>query len=281
MTFVPVCFGIDVKDNFPMFFGAFYKFSYYCEKNNWPIIAQDEYFLGPTYYEKRYPINLKSIALINEIPSLKTINLNNIDKYVITEEETNSVIKNYENKDEAWISLMNKKDETLYKIFDEKLSQIMKKYNDIKSLVVWRHNETLSLVAKKYNISIIEMELSGVRIPSYNFGLCYFQYSNKYSTSELDSRYENFKKEIKNKKIPILSRDFLINFLVSQKELSNLVYEEEYDYGVALGLRNDYDTKATGSIVNEEILKELLKIEKGSNVLIRKHPANYNYKYIL
>ena len=281
MRCVPICFGVDVKDDFPIFFGCFYKFSYYCIKNNWPIIAQSEYFVKASLYEKKYPINLKSISSINEIPNIKKIEIDKIDKYVISDEETNRVLTNYKNKDEAWISLMNIRDDSLYRILDIQLQKITKKYDDIYALIVWRHNETISLIAKKYGLKVIEMELSGVRKPSYNFGLSYFQYSNKYSTAELNERYERFIKEIKNKKIPLLQRSKLIKLLVSKKEIDNMSTSEEYDFGVALGLRNDYDTKSTKSIINSEILKQILKIENGSNVLVRKHPANYNYKYEL
>lgn len=281
MRLVPVVFGIDVKDDFPIFFGSFYKFSYYCQKNDWPIIAQDEYFVDVNYYAEKFNVNLEAVAKINEIPSLKSIKLEKLDKYTISQEETNAVIKNYKNIDEAWIKIMNNKDDTLYKILDKLIKQIVTKYNDIKALVVWRHNETISLIAKKYGLDTLEMELSGVRKPSYNFGLCYFQHLNKYSSSELNERYENFIKETKNKKVPLLSRKELLQLLVSKKELENLCETEEYDFGIALGLRNDYDTKAMNAIINEDIMKQVLEIEKGSNILIRKHPANYNYKYKL
>ncbi len=281
MRCIPVLFGVDVKDDFPIFFGAFYKFCYYCSINDWPIIAQEEYFINPSYYEKKFPINLKKISFINEIPSIKKIKFEKVDKFIITNDQTKKVLDQYKDKDTAWINMMNNKDNVLYKIMDDQLSLITKKYDDLKSLIVWRHNETISLVAKKYNLNVIEMELAGIRKPSYNLGICYFQYSNKYSTDELDSRYESFIKEIKNKKVPLLSRNDLINLFVSKEELNNLYEIEDYDVGIALGLRNDYDTLASGSITNEEILESLDEFESKKNIIIRKHPANHNYKYNL
>lgn len=278
MRCVPIIFGVNIS-KYPIFFGAFYKFSYYCSINNWPIIAQEDYFKEPNYFKKTLGMNLDEVSLINEIPNLNKINYNSIDKYLITNEETDAVIKNYKDKDEAWIKLMNNKDNTLFEILDSKLSLIMKKYDDIKYLVVWRHNDTISQLANKYNLKVLEMELSGVRKKSYNFGLCYYQFSNKYSDKELKERYFRFKEEIKNRKVPILSREELIRLLVTTNEINNLCEAEEFEIGVALGLRNDYETFSTESITNDEILKQLLKHSKGSSILIRKHPANYNYKY--
>ena len=281
MKCVPICFGIDVKDDFPIFFGAFYKFAHYCALNGWPIIAQEEYFEKPTYYEKKFPIDLKKIANINEIPNINKIDFDKIDKYSISLEETNKVLSNYKNKDEAWVQIMTEYDDTLFKILDKRISKIVKKYQDLKYIVVWRHNETITKLAKKYNLEMLEMELSGVRKPSYNLGLCYFVHSNKYSRDELDERYEKFIKDIKGKKLPLLSRNDLISLMVSENELNNMFKEEDHEFGIALGLRNDYDTIATKSIKNEDILKQIVNYRNESNILIRKHPANWEYKYAL
>lgn len=278
MKCLPIIFGIDVKDDFPIFFGCFYKFIYYCKINNWPILAQQEYFIDPKFYEEKFNINLKQVAKINEIPKISKLLFDNVDKYIITDEDTDKVLSCYKNKDEAWIGLMNRSNLTLFEILDNFLLKITKKHKDIKSVLLWRHNKTICDVAKKYGLNVIEMELSGVRKPDYNFGLCYFQYSNKYSTKELNSRYKVFCKELSNKKFPFLTRNELINLLLSKKSISN-IKEEEYDVGIALGLRNDYETFSTNSITNDEILENLQNFEHKKNVLIRKHPANHDYKY--
>lgn len=278
MKCLPVIFGIDVKDDFPIFFGCFYKFLYYCSINSWPILAQEEYFVDPKYYENNFNINLKDVAKINEIPNINKGFFSKVDKFLITNDDTRSVIECYPNKDIAWVELMNSENTTLYKILDKKIGKIVEKYKDLKNILIWRHNETISRIAKKYNLNVIEMELSGVRKPSYNFGLSYFQFSNKYSSKELDIRYSKFCKELKNHKFPFLTRRELINLLLTKEEISN-IKDEEYDVGIALGLRNDYETISTKSITNDEILEQLETFETKSNVLIRKHPANHDYKY--
>lgn len=278
MKCLPILFGINVKDDFPIFFGCFYKFLYYCKKNNWPILAQEEYFIDPKYYEKNFNINLNKIAKINEIPELHQKMFDEVDKYTIFNEETQLVLKNYKSKDDAWINLMNDYDKTLASIIAGKIKLIKSKYNDLKYIFLWRHNETICKVAKKYGLETIEMELSGIRKPSYNFGLNYFQFSNKYDDSELNYRYEKFIKETKNNSVPILSRKELINLLLTKEEINNLC-EEEYDVGIALGLKKDYETLSTDSITNEEILLSMSNFEKNKNIIIRKHPANYDYKY--
>lgn len=278
MKCIPILFGVDVKDDFPIFFGCFYKYLYHCKENNWPILAQEEYYVDPKYYQKNYSIDLKIVSKINEIPNISLKMFENVDKYTITNEETNDVLSNYKDKDEAWIKLMNNYDEKLASVLDAKIKRIKSKYKDLSYAIVWRHNETVKSVLKKYDIELIEMELSGVRIPSYNFGLCYFQYSNKYDDKEFNDRHKKFIKETMVKKVPMLSRKQLINLLLTKKEINNM-RDEEYDVGVALGLKRDYETLSTGSITNEEILEQLSMFEDNSNIIIRKHPANYNYKY--
>ena len=278
MKSLPIVFGIDVKDDFPIFFGSFYKFAYYCNENNWPILAQEKYYVDPKYYEKKYDINLIQVATINEIPKISKNMFSNIDKYTITTEETNSIIEEYSDIDNAWIKMMNTPNNKLVKLLSLKIMDILKQHPDLKNIIVWRHNESISQVAKKYNLTVIEMELSGVRKPNYNFGLSYFQFSNKYSEKEFNKRYENYQKEIKLKEFPYLTRKELVSLLISKKEINNIV-EEEYDVGVALGLRNDYETLSTNSITNENILKDLRGFESKNDILIRKHPANYNYNY--
>lgn len=275
---LPIIFGVDVKDNFPIFFGCFYKFIYYCSINDWPILAQEEYFIDPKYYESNFNINLREVAKINEIPSINKLIFSKVDKFIITNDETKKVIESYSNKDIAWIELMNDNNSILYDIIDNKILEILKKHKDLKNILLWRHNETISGIAKKYDLNVIEMELSGVRKPNYNFGLSYFQFTNKYSSEELNKRYLEFCKEFENKKFPILTRRELINLLLSKDEIKN-IKEEEYDVGVALGLRNDYETFSTKSITNDELLEKLGDFEHKKNVLIRKHPANHDYKY--
>lgn len=280
MICLPIVFGIDVKDNFPVFFGAFYKFAYYCKKNNWPIIAQEEYFVFPKYYEEKFNINLKNIANINEIPSINNASIKDIDKYLIADDETNLVINDYKNIDEAWIKMMNYKSNRLYNILDLKISEVLKKYKKIDAFIIWRHNKTIELLAKKYDIRLIEMELSGIRKKEYNMGLCYFQFSNKYSSHEIEKRYKNFLNETKSKKVPVLSRDSLISIFVSPSNIKFLNNIEQYPIGISMGLKKDYEALSTDSVTNEYILKNIASIESPKSIIIRKHPANYNYKYL-
>ena len=53
MKCLPICFGVNIEKNIPVFFGAFYKFLYHCQENNWPILAQEEYFESPSIQEKK------------------------------------------------------------------------------------------------------------------------------------------------------------------------------------------------------------------------------------
>lgn len=278
MKCLAICFGVNIEKNIPVFFGAFYKFLYHCQKNDWPILAQEEYFENPEKQEKKYPIKLADVEKINDISDIKKIKIKPKNKYVITKKETQSFLRNYANKDEAWINLMYKVDDTLTDILDKKMKIIVKKNSDLKYVVVWRYNATIDKLCQKYQLQMINMEMSGFRKPSYNFTLCYFQHTSKYNDEEFNERYKKFMSEIKSKKVKMLNRDQLIKLMVSENELNNMV-EEQYYTGFAMGLAKDYDTISTKSKTNDEILEELSSQEKNNSILIRKHPANYHYIY--
>ena len=278
MKCLPICFGVNIEKDIPVFFGAFYKFLYYCQENDWPILAQEEYYEKPTIQEKKYPIKLQEVSKINDIPSIKSIKVKENNKYIITKQETELVFKEYKDKDEAWIKMMNIPNNTLLKILEEKLKVILKNHKQLKYIVIWRHNATIEELCKKNNLSLINMEMAGFRKPSYNFTLCYFQHISKYEEDELNERYEKFLKETKKEKLEMLTRDQLIKLLVSKEEIENM-QEEKYYSGFAMGLAKDFDTIATNSKTNADIMEDLAKYEKKSSVLIRKHPSNYHYKY--
>lgn len=277
MTCLPIVFGIDVKDNFPIFFGCFYKFVISAYKNNWPIIAQDEYFADPKVYKSKYGINLNDVYSINEIEAVDMNVLNSVDKFIINEDLTNKVIKEFNDKDNAWLKLMNVKSKVLFKELDKILPNIIKKYNKIDCIIVWRHNETIAQIARKYNIKMLEMELSGVRKPDYRCGLCYFQFSNKYSCKEFEFRYKKFCKELEKSNLNLLSRDEIVELLFQPQNIKYYKSLETYDFGVALGLQKDYETLSTNSPTNEFILNNIPRLS--NSILIRKHPANYSYIY--
>ena len=141
MKYIPVTFGIDFNDDIPMLFGSFCKFACYAAKNGWPIIAQEQYFDTLKKYNQKF---LEEVYEINEIEVLNDETLNNLDKFIIKKSQTNKVIKEFGNKNDAWIKLMNEKSEELFSILDNKINDILKIYNDIGAIIVWRHNHTVS-----------------------------------------------------------------------------------------------------------------------------------------
>lgn len=275
---LPIIFGIDFNKNIPILFGSFCKFAYYSYINKWPMIAQEQYFESLKEYDNSF---LAEVFDINEVREIDDSLLKKIESYKISKSQTNEVIRDFSNKEEAWINLMNKKSKSLYKILDNYIKDILKKYSDISAILIWRHNHTISLLAKKYNLKVIEMELSAIRKRTYNFGLSYFQFSKKYSKDELNKRYEKFNMELKNykKDLPILTRNEILNLILKKDTFKSLENEEMYDFGIALGLRSDFETVSSNSMTNEEIIKNILELENGKNILIRKHPLDNNYKY--
>lgn len=275
---LPIVFGMDFNKDIPMLFGSFCKFAYYSYINKWPIIAQEQYFDTFEKYNDKF---LNEVFDINEIGKVDDDLLLSLDCYKISNKQTNDVVREFSNKRKAWINLMNVKSKTLYGILDLHIGNILKKYNDIRAIVVWRHNRTIELLAKKYDLDVIEMELSAVRRRTYKFGLSYFQFSRKYSEIELSKRYNNFMRELSKskKKVPFLTRKQIQNLILLDDKLNLLNNCEMYDFGIALGLNGDYETISSDSMKNENMLKEMLRIEKPENILIRKHPLDANYKY--
>ena len=275
---LPIVFGIDFNNDIPILFGSFCKFAYYSYVNKWPIIAQEQYFDTFEKYNKDF---LKEVFDINEIGQVNDDMLSKLDCYKIDSNQTNKVIEEFHDREKAWISLMNVMSKSLYSTLDLYIEEILKKYKNVKTIIVWRHNHTITLLAKKYKLNVIEMELSAVRKRTYEFGLSYFQYSKKYSDVELNKRYDKFANELSKskKKIPFLTRKQIQNLILSEDKLKLLKNGEMYDFGIALGLNSDYETISSNSMKNEDMLKEILKIENPENILIRKHPLDANYKF--
>lgn len=275
---LPIVFGIDFNNDIPILFGSFCKFAYYSYVNKWPIIAQEQYFDTFEKYNKDF---LKEVFDINEIGQVNDDMLSKLDCYKIDSNQTNKVIEEFHDREKAWISLMNVMSKSLYSTLDLYIEEILKKYKNVKTIIVWRHNHTITLLAKKYKLNVIEMELSAVRKRTYEFGLSYFQFSKKYSDVELNKRYDKFANELSKskKKIPFLTRKQIQNLILSEDKLKLLKNGEMYDFGIALGLNSDYETISSNSMKNEDMLKEILKIENPENILIRKHPLDANYKF--
>lgn len=275
---LPIVFGIDFNNDIPILFGSFCKFAYYSYVNKWPIIAQEQYFDTFKKYNKDF---LKEVFDINEIGQVNDDMLSKLDCYKIDSNQTNKVIEEFHDREKAWISLMNVMSKSLYSTLDLYIEEILKKYKNVKTIIVWRHNHTITLLAKKYKLNVIEMELSAVRKRTYEFGLSYFQFSKKYSDVELNKRYDKFANELSKskKKIPFLTRKQIQNLILSEDKLKLLKNGEMYDFGIALGLNSDYETISSNSMKNEDMLKEILKIENPENILIRKHPLDANYKF--
>lgn len=275
---LPIVFGIDFNNDIPILFGSFCKFAYYSYVNKWPIIAQEQYFDTFEKYNKDF---LKEVFDINEIGQVNDGMLSKLDCYKIDNNQTNKVIEEFHDREKAWISLMNVMSKSLYSTLDLYIEEILKKYKNVKTIIVWRHNHTITSLAKKYKLNVIEMELSALRKRTYEFGLSYFQFSKKYSDVELNKRYDKFANELSKskKKIPFLTRKQIQNLILSEDKLKLLKHCEMYDFGIALGLNSDYETISSNSMKNEDMLKEILKIENPENILIRKHPLDANYKF--
>ena len=272
--YLPIVFGFEVYNEIPIFIGFFYKFVEQALKYNWTIISQEKYFEDPIIIEKKYNYSIEKCLEIHEVSSMNKEILNKVKKYIIPEEIGNEIINMSGSIDNAWINLMNKEYEALKQYLKATIKTILNK-NEIKAILVWRHNESISAVAKELNISVIEMEFSTIRKNYYNENISYFQFSNKFSNKEFTKRLNNYKKGKKFKYI--LTRKEILALFLKKDYLNYIVKLEQpeiYDYGVALGLKKDFEAKSMNCMENIDTINFSLNMSNKKNILFRPHPSS-------
>lgn len=282
--YVPIIFGYEIYNEIPVFLGFFYKFVTQCLKYNWPIIAQENYFVNPIEIEKKYNYKIENCFFYHGSNKLNFEDINAVDKYVIPKNISNEIIKQCGSIDNAWIDIMVKKFDILEKYIYKTLNIIKEKYKtSIKAVLLWRHNETIYQLCKKMNIKVIEMEFSTFRYPFYNERISYFQFENKYSTKEFDNRYSEFLKLYKKKlNIPILSRKEILSLFLAEENIEYINKLNDpiiYDIGLAFGLDKDYESKAMKALSNKELYSGFKDLYAKNQTLLKFHPSS-TYKSI-
>lgn len=277
--YVPIIFGYEIYNEIPVFLGFFYKFVTQCLKYNWPIIAQENYFVDPVEIEKKYNYKIENCFFYHGSNKLTFKDINSLDKYVIPKDVSNEIIKQCGNIDNAWIEIMIKKFDILEKNIYDMLNIIKEKYKmPIKAVLLWRHNETIYQLCKKMNIKVIEMEFSTFRYPFYNERISYFQFENKYSTKEFNNRYNKFLNLHKKKSnIPILSRKEILSLFLAKENIEYINRLDDpiiYDIGLAFGLDKDYESKAMKELSNKELYSGFKGLYDENKTLLKFHPSS-------
>lgn len=282
---VPIVFELTEDDAPCLWF--FYKYMFFCLKNNYPIIALEEYFESPNKYKKTQPFvfknSKKNYNELWEFPIPTDKDIEKLKKVSISKKEVNDITKHFKNKFDAWVNITKERNKYYETILERKIREIEDNYKEkIDVILTWMHYPSLEYVAKKHNIKLITEELTTLRKSTYNQCLGFFTFESKYSSNIVRKEYEQFKEQLKD--IKLLSRKELLALFLSTDNLNyinKMDYRPEYEIGVDLGLDGDVFTYAYGKYSNRQIINKCLKLVDEDSIICRTHPmkpSNYKYK---
>ncbi len=252
----------------PAYLWVFYKFSRFCLEADSPIIATEEYFELPSYYQKqKHPaVNVMDYYGINDET------FSNLKKYIISQEEKSKILEQYNTNLEAWIALLKERNEKLEEVLERAIDVLESQYEKIEALMVWTYLPSIAHVAQKHHIPIINQEGSAIRQPFYNRLLNYFQFQNKYDMTQIKESYLKFSQA---NELLLLSRKELFALLVDEKKLVYLNYLDSpatFDIGYGLGVATDCFSKVYSHWSQQEVLEKLSHLADPKQILIRPHP---------
>ena len=274
--YLPIVFGYEIYGGVPVFFGFFHKFIDACLEYNWPIIAQENYFQTLEEVKEKTGYNVYADLERHCVQHKDSSFIEKVDKYIIPDAITKQIVSESGSIDDAWVNIMKDSFSCFEKYLEQTILDIKNKYKkEIKAVLVWRHNESIDSVCKKLGIKVIEMEFSTIRQPFYNDLVSYFQYSDKYSTGEFVSRYNRFVEE-NNDTLPILTRKEILALFLSKDNINFINKMDDpivYELGIALGLKKDFESRATGCMSNTDIIQHFKPYYKNNSVVYRTHPG--------
>ena len=210
---VPFVYSIkDLISENPEHMWIFYKYLYFCEQYNYPIIATDIYF-------NEYK-NVVNEEVYNNFLFKKVNNefKDKMKKYSIDSSLKKSKL-NKENLFDLECADLTTIDLDLEIKIEQIINKIKKDYGSTEKiiLITWKTCATLDKVAKKQGIKVIYQEVSTIRNGQYNDTLCYFSFNPKYN----DDQRKNYQKFLSSSdKLKILTpMEILSLFLPDEKML--------------------------------------------------------------
>lgn len=279
---VPLVFELtDYDIESPKYFWLFEVYMNFAFRNDYPIIAQENYFKSEIEYLNRYYSNfIENISekeLLNQTKNLYM-------KYSVTNEETKEILSGEKSKFQAELKLIKKINPQYKKIIENKLDKIEVDFKKkIDALIVWVWDPTLKAIAEERGIVLISEELSPIRNNkwngNYNTTLCYFQFFNKYDKDYCKTLYKDFLEEIKKEKIQLFSRDKLLSLFLNTEDINLLqIWKDppKYELGVDPRFKNDFFFEA---YKNEDFSTTCKKIETlfDPNKVSIRFPPNQEY----
>lgn len=273
--FVPFVFTLDpAKDNYYLW--IFYKFLNTAKKYNWPIIAQENYFINPEVFTQRGFAETSigvGEAFEYDVPTLD--DMNKIQKYPISKEWEENLVKEYGSQSATWLYLLKERSENFEEYISSIIDDIFQKNQDtIEGIFTFCHIPSLSYVAEKRNIPVLHFEWGPLRGPVYRKTA----YMNFDMENELQKRYEKFISEIQENSVYLLSRKEILSMFLDYKYIDNinlLDCRPEYEMGIACTYSMDMLSLASSAFLNNLEHITMAKRYYNEKVLaIRLHPGD-------
>lgn len=266
---VPIIFESEeyIKEK-PAYLWVFYKFARFSLDGDSPIIATEEYFKKPSYYRECK----HSATIVMDYYGINDNFFDDLKKYVITDEEKKKILEQYSNNVDAWVHLLKERDKELEKVLEKAINYLESKYEKIDAFMVWTYLPSIDYIAKKHNITLINQEASAIRTPFYNRLLNYFQFQNKYDTSNLKEQYSLF---CESEKVLCLSRKELFALLVDKQNihyLNDIDTPPLYEVGYGMGVATDCFANVYSKWTQSDILEAISHLASPDKICIRPHP---------
>jgi Skp family chaperone for outer membrane proteins len=261
------------------YLSEFYRSVTFAKKNNWPLIAQSEYFKDPEYFrlKGRQEVSNPDWANYNfyEVPDKNT--LNNLTDGIIPQYIIDNLIKTGKTMSAVIIYLLENRclefEEWLFKI----LKNFINKYNEnIEAIITFRQYPSLAFVAENMNFSLIYYDVGTYRPPAY-IPTVYIDMSGRYNNTNIKNRYNKFIKDVKKINYQILYRKEILSLFLLHDcmcYIHEMDKEPEYEMGIstqsALSLLSFSSDKCT----NYDLITILKSQYNDKQLLLRTHPGD-------
>lgn len=272
---VPFVFSLNPEKRFELDW-VYYKFTSFCCKYKYPIIAQERYnfsmhdhFVNNKVLLDGPQHNWTDVYRFCEDQDKQ------IDKYFIPESVSDNVVKQYGSEENAYINYLRGENPELESFLDDIIVKIQAKYNKkITAFLNWNTSESLKKVANKYRIKVIHLELAPLRKYNY-FHLGYFDFKGTHTVNSLEERYYDFAQ--KNIDLPMLSNKELLALFLDEKYLEYIYLlnrEPEFKVGVASSGKKNYFDIARNNCDGNALLTKAMESFDLKDILFRLHPAD-------
>ena len=240
---VPFLFELETAGEYDHLV-VMYKYLNMTKKYGWPIIAHERYFNSLAFFEKIGVNQAWFDTMCDKFGFERPTqdDLDNIPKYIISEEFEQSIINYFPSKLDAWIYLLQNRFEPLEIYLEQMINQIVADFNEpIEAFICYCSNASLKYIAAKKGIPIIHNESGPFRLPVYRQKVGYFDFCDVYDCGESEERYQAFLRDTQQKKVPILSRKEILRIFMTDeyaKEIPLVDTESSFDIGLSINTFN-------------------------------------------